>query len=95
MRVDSHQLEPKENESPSTTTLNERKLSLTLVRNLSTFKVNESANESESLNSHHLSSSFGPGLSLWLPQSDQHRVSPYSYTIISSSSRPRAVNKGL
>ncbi len=49
------------------------KLSLTLMKNLSTFKVNESAlesirehesfrpNKSESLNSRQLSSSLGPG----------------------------------
>ena len=78
MRVDSHesfrqlsstivnsgQTRTRVVESPSRVTTNERKLSSTLMKNLSTFKVDESAresmrvhesfwpNESESLNSH-------------------------------------------
>ena len=63
--VDSVQTRTRVVESPSRVTTNERKLSSTLMKNLSTFKVNESAqesmrvyesfrpNESESLNSHH------------------------------------------
>ena len=57
--------------------MNERKLSSTLIKDLSTFKVDESAresirmhesfrpNESESLNFHQLSYLFGPGLRIF------------------------------
>ena len=74
--IDYYQLEPNENESRRESVKSDKKkekLSSTLMKNLSSFKVDESArksmraheifrpNESESLNSYQLSPSFGQG----------------------------------